>query len=322
MDPGSPAPRPNGGPANRSKTVSFNDFVTVLECHRGVKENTEAKASLHTEKDICTDSEIKVNNGSAITKDESLTGLNTESQRIADSDNSESETFNARLKRAITDHDTISSDPIEIETDKASAVQVRTNPEDITNQHITNLEMKSSQKKVVSEEEREDIHHDPQNKHTATESLMSEDSTQAESPVSKEESNTSNPGSSVPETVIEKIDAGIQDRRIEITVQDTPKQNIIAQDGVMNINKLSTMNLDSTLTAELDRTIPNMHCVNEDIKTSLDNINPEENQESLSNLDVSDREMNFLATKPDMNTQTNKDPDLCSTDTPIERFNK
>lgn len=322
MDPGSPVPRPNGGPANRSKTVSFSDFITVLECHRGVKENTEAKASLHTEKDICTDSEIKVNNGSAITKDESLTGLNTESQRIADSDNSESETFNARLKRAITDHDTISSHPIEIETDKASAVQVRTNPEDITNQHITNLEMKSYQKKVVSEEEREDIHHDPQNKYTPTESLMSEDSTQAESPVSKEESNTSNPGSSVPETVIEKIDAGIQDRRIEITVQDTPKQNIIAQDGVMNINKLSTMNLDSTLTAELDRTIPNMHCVNEDIKTSLDNINPEENQESLSNLDVSDREMNFLATKPDMNTQTNKDPDLCSTDTPIERFNK
>ncbi|KAA0715195.1 Fat-like cadherin-related tumor suppressor -like protein [Triplophysa tibetana] len=301
MDTGS---RPNGEPANRSKTVSFSDFVMVLECHteRGVKENTEAKASLHTEKDICTDSEIKVNNGSAITKYESLTGFNTESQRIAHSDNSESE-FNARLKRAITDHDTISSDSIEVETDKASAVQVRTNPELITNQHIINLEMKSSQKKVVSEEEREgDLHHDPQNRHTATQSLMSEDSRQTESPVSKEESNTSDPGSSFPETVIEKIDAGIQDGRIEITVQDTPKQNIIAQDGVTNRNKLSTMNLDSTLTVDLEQTIPNMHCVNEDIKTSLDNISPEENQESPSNLDVRDREINFLARKPDMNT--------------------
>ncbi|XP_057203404.1 protocadherin-15 isoform X1 [Triplophysa rosa] len=187
MDPGSPAPRPNGGPANRSscKTVSFGDFVTVLECHTesGVEENTEAKASLQTEKEICTDLEIQVNTGSGITKDESLTGFNTESHRIADCDKSESEMFKARLKRAITDHDTISSDPIEVET----GVQVRTNPEDITNQHTTNLEMQSSTKKVVSEELREGVlHHDPQKNDTATQSLMSQDVTQAESPVSKD----------------------------------------------------------------------------------------------------------------------------------------
>lgn len=302
MDPGSPAPRPNGGPANRSssKTVSFGDFVTVLQCHS----KTEAKASHQTETEICTD--LKKVNDDCINVNTDLNTTKDESQRITHSDNSESEMLNARLKRAITDHDTLSPDTMEEETDKASAVQVPTNPEDITNQHITNLEMESSPKKVVCEEERDgDSHHDPQENNTDTQNF-------AESPVSKEESNTSNPRYSVPETLIEKIEAaGIQDGRIEITVQDTPKQNIIAQDGVVNIYQLNTMDLDSTLTAEmidtiteLDQTISNTYYVDEDIKTSLDNVSPEESLESLSNLDASNREMNSLvATKPDMNTQ-------------------
>nr|XP_055029772.1 uncharacterized protein LOC129418864 isoform X1 [Misgurnus anguillicaudatus]XP_055029773.1 uncharacterized protein LOC129418864 isoform X1 [Misgurnus anguillicaudatus] len=162
LDPVAPT-RPNGKPSDRSssKTVSFRDFVVVRECEE--EQNREAKASLKTKIEACTSTEkvdndcMHANTDLGIAENKSITGFDTESQ------------LDSRVKIAIKDYDP---------KDKVNTLQVHTNPDKTTNQHITNPEMLKTF--VPEEEQAGDSYQDREKDDTDTE----EDATQADFPVS------------------------------------------------------------------------------------------------------------------------------------------
>lgn len=207
LDPVVSATRPNGRPADRSssKTVSFRDFAVVRECEE--EQNREAKASLKTKIEACTNTEevdndcMHVNTDLGIAEDKSVTGFDTESQL-------ESEMLSVRVKIAIKDYDP---------EDKVNTLQVHTNPEKTTNQHITNPEMLKTF--VPEEEQAGDSYQDD----TDTE----KDATQADFPVSSHPKLSSSearsdgiskyvdhhidPAYSATKNSMEKIETGIQE---------------------------------------------------------------------------------------------------------------
>ncbi|XP_051580633.1 uncharacterized protein LOC127456264 [Myxocyprinus asiaticus] len=335
----SSALRLNGKPMDRSnsKTVSFHDFVVVRECDvegesmlDTVEDNTEATASVCTDlKEVNTDY-VKANADLVTTVDTSVAGFNTESQRIT---HSESERLNTHLKRVNTDYDITKPDPIEVNNE--------INPDKMS--HL-----------LPGENQARNFNESRQKDDTVTQSSTLENATLEETKASISEANIAvvtclasfesdasgksvdlykDPPYSAPESSVEQIEqAGFQDRSIQIRVQDTDtlNQNITDYQDLTKVHQLSKT-LDSAhnrskhLTVEteysntdLDLARSNIYYVNEDVVTNLDNISPEENQESACNIDTTNDELHI---KLGMNMQAITDTDIQSAELQVEILN-